>query len=136
MQVDVRINGLSGLIGKINRIERGKVTALRDAAKQTSSYLLREIPPPPPPLPSYRRTGKLEKSFKGKVTPVSRGYTVSISNPTTYAPWVISDSRIGGAGPQAWMHRGRWYTIQQVLRKSKDGVLTIYKNALRRLMES
>lgn len=135
MQLNVRVNGLTRVVNKLNGIERGKASALRDASNQTNRYLKSEIPPPPPPTSTYVRTGRLETSFKGSVTPISRGYAVSISNPTKYAPWVISLTRVAGAGPQAWMHRGRWYTLQEVLRRSANGVVQIYAGAIRRLVE-
>lgn len=134
MEVKIQVRGLTELVRKVNGLESGIEPALRDSADRAEKYLLNAIPPPPPPTQRYTRTGLLENSFMGKVTPVSRGYAVTISNPTAYAPWVISDNRIAGIGPQTSIHRGRWYTLQQVLKKSAAGVLEIYQDSLRRLM--
>jgi len=134
VQISYQVKGLTGVMNRLNGMSSGTKTALKGASADTARYLKSQVPPPPPPTENYVRTQKLEKNFKGSVTPVSNGYAVSLSNPTSYAPWVISDSRVGGLGPQTWIHRGRWYTIQQVLRKSTSGVLDIYQNALRRLM--
>lgn len=134
MQINVRVNGLSSTIRKIDGIGRGSATTLKNASRESSRYLMSAIPAPPEPKPSYNRTGKLERGFKAGVNSISRGYAATISNKVGYAPWVISDSRVGDAGPQAWMHVGRWYTLQQVLRQSTAGVLEIYRNAYRRLL--
>lgn len=64
--------------------------------------------PPQRPGQRYRRTGNLGRNWYAR--PVDRG--VVIGNRMDYAGYVVGDAR--GQG-QAWMHRGRWYLMRQVI---------------------
>ncbi len=71
------------------------------------------IYPPPRAGQTYRRTGTLKRRWrflKGNVSGSPRKVRGSVWNVTPYAQWVQDEQR------QAWMHRGRWNTVQTVIR--------------------
>jgi hypothetical protein len=58
-----------------------------------------------------------------------------IGSPTKYSPWVISSEAVPevGAGPQAAVHKGRWWTLQEVVKKSLAEVKRFYSKMFRGL---
>lgn len=79
----------------------------------------------------YRRTGTLGRtvtSMKGaapgalsRVETLASGRTVGIiGGNLKYLRYVV------GEGEQYWMHAGRWYTLQEVVRNAVPGVIDIF----------
>ena len=67
-----------------------------------------QVYPAPPMSSSYRRTGRLKRTWNVK----KYGRTAAmVGNPTPYAPYVQSKEQ------QAWMHRERWQTDAEVVDK-------------------
>lgn len=54
-----------------------------------------------------------------------------------YSPWVISSEAVAevGAGPQASIHKGRWWTLQEVVNKTLGEVKRIYSEMLRNMLK-
>lgn len=125
---NIEILGLKELQDKFTRLgnEVGLVTT--KATETAVYYGLGKIPPYPAPRPGqkYRRTGTLGRSWTGKVYGGSRGINTTvvgiIGTNTVYAPWVVSSVK------QAWMHRGRWWTLQTEFDKWKPGILKIFED--------
>jgi len=82
--------------------------------------------PPPPPQSTYVRTGILGGSWTKKIERIQYGVRAIIGTDTPYAKWVQN------APTQAWMHRGRWQTVQSVAEKQAQAVKRFIEQALAR----
>ena len=67
----------------------------------------------PPPLPSYRRTGRLARSWR--VEREGAGYRVGSDAP--YARFVRGHPSGGG---QVWLHVGRWRPLSDIAAQALD----------------
>lgn len=134
----VEVKGLPHLLARLHHIASGvHGPMLNSAAKEAGEYLKQSIPPypPPPPGSKYVRTYGLQDSLFADVEPLFAGVVqATVGSDMPDSPWVISKERVGEVGPQARIHVGRWYTLQEVLRKGKDKVMEIYHNLLAGLM--
>lgn len=88
-----------------------------------------KVYPSPPSGSTYRRTGTLGRRWTTK--PIRRVDEVGreVGNKTDYAPFVQSDEL------QATVHRGRWQTDAQVLRREAPAILRDIEDTLTELME-
>lgn len=110
---------------------------LTSATKKAVLYVHSTVPPYPATRPNqkYIRTETLGRKITTEVRPVTGTRVVGvIGSDTVYAPWVISDKAVGKRGPQAWMHKDRWWTLQDVVRKARGKVKEIYQDALHKLV--
>ena len=85
--------------------------------------------PPERPGQRYRRTGNLKRSWEAGV----RGNVVYIKNAMPYSGYVVGD----GAGQrQAWMHRGRWYVMHDMVEEKKPELKRMMVQMLTRQLKS
>lgn len=135
MADNIVIKGLEELQGKFEKLANLKDGLVKTTDKATK-FVWGEIPPypSPPANSSYRRTGSLGRAMYSEVRELGSEVIGVIGNNMTYAPWVISATRVGEKGPQAWMHY-RWYTLQQVIKDAKNGVIQIYKDWIKGMIE-
>lgn len=78
--------------------------------------------PPPPPGSTYKRTGALGRGWLHR-TEGAQG-VVRLENAVPYATYV--------QGPrQAWMHVGRWATVEEVWARYHDAMTTDLRQAVR-----
>ena len=102
---------------------------LANALKGGSALIQADIKqyPAPPSDSTYKRTGTLGKSWTRKL---ERGWASSgrmaivIGSNVKYAPYVQH------ADAQAWMHKGRWQTAQQVAKDKTQEVARFIEQAL------
>lgn len=106
---------------------------LRSEADHSAQYLKDRVPPYPPPVPfsRYSRTGTLGRSYYTEVRSVGKGYVGVLGNRAEHAPWVISSEMVGGLGPQAAVHAGRWYTLQEHLDSHHRVILGFFESTVR-----
>ena len=101
-------------------------------------YVHSQVPsyPSPPSTSRYRRTGTLGRTITTEVRSLTGNDVVgSIGTRTVYAPWVISSEKgKDGRGPQAKVHKGRWYTLQGVVMGQADRVRQIFETEIRKLL--
>lgn len=141
MPVGIEVVGLEELDRRYKKIGKNLGPELRSLTQEAILYVHSQVPPYPPARAGsqYRRTGTLGRTITTKVIePVGRGiYSGIIGTNTRYAPWVISDE-VGAnqAGPQAWFHRGIWYTLQEVVERASREVRRIYIRGVRRLLRT
>ena len=114
---------VSEVVKKIDpaQLERALKSALGDAADEIQYEAQRY---PAAPKESYQWTYTLKRSWT-----VQRGQSALqriIGNNTAYAPYVHDPQE------QAWMHRGRWQTTADIVRKKKKDVQAIIERALTR----
>lgn len=135
--MNVSLRGFREFDGKIARLNGELTDAMKKATEKAVLYVHSKVPayPPTRPRQSYIRTGDLGRSITTEVKSISGGFQGSIGTNKVYAPWVISDRSLSdGRGPQAWMHKGRWWTLQGVVKDNVDGVIEIFKRAVRDLL--
>jgi hypothetical protein len=129
-QIKIKVEGVSRLKKlDINSLHRGVV----DALKKALGYVWEAIPPEPPPPPAsrYVRTHKLAQKFLTDVDAKPLGtYRGWIGSAVQYAPWVISRERVEDGGPQAWMHVGRWWLLQDVVESRAEVVAKAFQDVL------
>lgn len=120
------------------KLQRG--SDLRDALasgmKKGVLYVQSQIPgyPSPPENSTYTRTGTLGRSLTAmqgqapgalsRVESVGAHSIGYIGTNIVYAPYVIDENE------QASVHRGRWYTLQSVVKRAIPGVIKILKAAI------
>lgn len=142
----IEFRGLTEYDGKLQRIESELPDELKKMMKKAIIYTQGQIPPyPSPPAGStYRRTGTLGRvitAFPGEGggrslgggggdnggTPLTRvemmGRNVKgvIGARLEYIPLVIDEKE------QAGMHRGRWWTLQRVVKGAKAGMIQVFR---------
>lgn len=78
---------------------------------------------------SYVRTGTLGRRWVTEpVKHIAEGLQGTIGNNTPYGPWVQSSAF------QAYMHRGRWQTDQDVVREEQQFIIRLFENAVSNAM--
>ena len=80
--------------------------------------------PPPPAGSTYRRTGTLGRTWQSEIRATTSHVRAILANPTVYAPYVQDEDS------QAMVHRGRWPTIQMLLRAPVSIFRKRYEEAL------
>ena len=134
------IKGLDKLNKKLKGMEREQIRkTLVSTTDKAVKYVHSQVPPypAPPPASRYRRTGTLRRSINTQVKEVGSEIQGLIGTPIEYAPWVISSETVPevGAGPQARVHKGRWYTLQDVVKKSLGEVKRIYSKMVKDMLK-
>jgi hypothetical protein len=135
--MNIQVKGLDELNRKLAALARDCKPQIEKATQNAVLYVHSTVPPypAPPPNSTYRRTETLGRSITTEVKSLGSQIVGTIGTATVYAPWVISDRAIGDRGPQAWMHAGRWWTLQAVVRKARAEVVKIYRQAIHDLLE-
>ncbi len=88
-----------------------------------------KVYPPPPSGSTYRRTGTLGRRWTTRPFRTTTEVGREIGNNTEYAPMVQSDEL------QATVHRGRWQTDAQVLRREAPQIVRDVDATLEELLE-
>lgn len=129
---NIRIKGLDALRSKWSSAASIIQPALKSGMHEAVLYVHSQVPPyPAPPIGStYIRTGQLGRSITERVEELSQGVAGYIGTNTIYAPWVISSEAVGGRGPQARVHQGRWWTLQGVVERSAANVQKIFERVV------
>jgi len=128
-----------GLNHLINRFVRYKSEWEREQIKATEEagdFILQNLPsyPPQPTGSRYRRTGTLGKSLTRKAERGRGGVVGTVGSRVVYAPYVISDKKAGGRGPQTVVHkRHGWWTLQSEVKRMRKSIVNVYRAALRRV---
>jgi len=107
---------------KLKDLGESIVSLEEQAMTKTCNFILSNVPPYPPPSPKsrYIRTGLLGRSITKRVETQKEIVRGKVGTNVIYAPWVISSVKLpDGRGGQAFMHRGRWWTLQEVVANSK-----------------
>lgn len=130
VKLTIDLRGEEVVIAKLDRLGDVGTWAL-PVMNKAVLYVHGQVPPypSPPPTSTYRRTGTLGRSISTRVASLSGNEVAGyIGTATVYAPYVIDEDR------QAWMHRGRWWTLQQVVLNAADGVRRIFETEVRKLI--
>lgn len=113
---------VSDALAKIDpdKMERALEAAITGAASLIRADI--KTYPPKPAHSTYIRTGRLGASWAQQV----KGRQAVIGTHMAYAPYVQDADR------QAWMHKGRWQTAQDVAQKRANDVKRFIETALAR----
>jgi len=110
--------------------------AIKPAMLKGVLYVHSQVPayPSASPESNYTRTGNLGRSVTtmqgqvagalSRVESLGSGAVGFIGSNMAYAPYVIDENR------QAWMHKGRWWTLQSVVNKARSGVIKILRRSI------
>ena len=135
--IQIRIRGVAELDKKLGAFSSGLQLVVEDASRKAVTYVWSEIPDyPAQPLGStYQRTltlGRTISAWAGvmrdalsRIEPAFGMVKAFLGTALNYAHWVIDED------DQAWMHKGRWWTLQGVVRGARDGIAQVYATALR-----
>ena len=125
--MNLRSRGQDEVARNMARIAKDIKPELVNLTRKAVLYVHSTVPPyPAPPAgSSYRRTGTLGREIATEVRSLGADVVGVIGSKTIYAPYVIDEKR------QAWMHRGRWWTLQSVVSKARAVIVDIYVNGLR-----
>ena len=88
-----------------------------------------KVYPPPPSASTYVRTGTLGRRWTTRPIREANAVGREVGNNTDYGPQVQSDEL------QATVHRGRWQTDAQVLRREAPAILRDVDDTLAEAME-
>jgi hypothetical protein len=106
---------------------------LQNALKLAGERMKAEAKEYPPELPNQVYVRQYVRGLRGHWTyrVVPSLYTVSlqVGNNMPYAPKVMD------AAEQAWIHQGRWRTIQEILADNRDFVVEEVVEAIEEVME-
>ncbi len=140
MSETIEIRGLDKVIKKMDKI--GDKDDFKRATREAVLYVQGRVPPypPQPPTSTYVRTGQLGRSITslqgahpnalGRVGELGGDIVGIIGTNLEYAPYVIDKER------QAYMHKGRWYTLQDVVTKASEGIRKIYEAMINRWLNA
>ena len=128
MTANITIRGIPELERKLGRL--AAVKTLRPPMEKAVRIVEAEakIYPPPPPASSYARTGTLGRQWLGRVENRSTSLLGIVGNRTPYAPWVQSPTK------QAWMHKGRWPTTENIVEKTNRQIAGAFEDAIRKVI--
>lgn len=131
----IEIRGLDGVRRELEKVRKGILETEKKAMEAGMGTMLRGVPayPEKPEGSRYRRTGTLGRRIGTRVNVVGNEVVGAIGTNTVYAPWVISEEAVGERGPQARVHRGRWWTLQGVVRENAEEVVRVTREWLERL---
>jgi len=131
------IFGLNKLTAKLRRLSAPQLTSeIKKTTLKATLYVHGKLPSESsiPKRGTYKRTGNMVASITTDVKTMGGEMVGVIGTNMSYAPWVISSERVpNGDGPQAWMHKGRWYTLQAHLKKYQKDVNKFFEDMVRRL---
>ena len=139
--IEIHVEGMDRLIRKFAGYPGRLKTAMGKAMWASLLILWENVPPYPakPQGSSYDRTGTLGRSLgvmegggkagKPTVYSVTGSGTQTIGKFGTnlnYAQYVVDPDR------QAWMHKGRWWTMKHIKNKSVDKIKALWDDIVKK----
>ena len=122
---EIVIKGIPELQAKLRKLDKKHMTG---ALKTMGLHVESKAKPYPSAKPTYSRTFDL---FRGwKVKPKASDFSVTVSNPTPYAPYVHGDKE------QASFHRtAGWKRLAKTARDEMKELVNILKKQVDRILE-
>ncbi len=138
MPVTFQIQGLDAVIKKFGTLPKNISSTMRKLMDKSLRVLWENVPPypPKPETSKYIRTGMLGHSLGsggGKPTVYSvKGTGADIvgtfGTKLSYAKYVVDPER------QAYMHKGRWWTMKTILDNSEGKIKAIWDTFIKILL--
>lgn len=140
----LKIKGLKQAQKRFAKFPEEFERGLREATRDAVIHIHESIPPYPPTIPgqTYIRKGSAGlggtlTSFQGsnpdalsRVRGMGRAVVGFIGTKLKYARFVIDEDQ------QAFMHKGRWWTLQGVFEGERSEIVRIYERMLREIIKS
>lgn len=132
MTTEIKVEGVKEIQARLTQYP-GKFGEVLHETLQTSMTVLDESKPEYPPKPTgstYVRTGTLGRtlgsgnSYNGiRTVKPGQGRLMSAEwgSRLKYAPYVIGEKE------QAWMHKGRWWTVATVASRAKPKIEALFR---------
>jgi hypothetical protein len=134
----ITIKGVNKLQRKLGKV--ASINVLRDPMERSVKRIQRDMADYPPQRAGSRyirgygmeggpRTSeRLGQKWTTRVRRSGNGLIGKVGNKVSYAPWVQSERF------QAWMHRGRWQTDQQVVNRNRKAIVDDFQRAIDRAL--
>jgi len=128
MATSITIKGVDKAMKKL-----GKGTAVSMLRKPMRDGLAllkkdRKVYAPERPNQTYARTGRLGKNVRGETQTTQNGLVGRIKNETPYKPYVHQRP------DQAWMHRGRWLTDDDIVTRNQAAIVAGFERAIKKAL--
>ena len=123
---NITIYGLDELEKKLGRL--ASIEILKPPMHKSTKLIQSEaqIYPPPRSGQTYVRTSNLANRWVERVEVRGKTLVGIISNNVSYGKWVQHPQY------QAWMHRGRWPTTDDITKKVAKTIGIIFEKAIRK----
>ena len=141
--MEIQITGLKEISRRFDKFP-DKLNRVMRQTMEAALYILQENVPRYPPKPAtstYNRTGTLGRSLgsgggkadifrvTGQGSFLGQGsgsyLTGEFGTRVKYAPYVIGDPP--DSPSQAWMHKGRWWTMKTITKKSEAKITRAFQ---------
>ena len=130
MKLDIKVIGAAAIANKYRKAASHRPDLTDKPVKEWCNKMARTLaktPYPPPPAGStYVRTYTLPT---GWVVEQQKSSIYHIKNTVEYAHWVVSKKY------QAWMHRGRWWTAEEVMNENRKDLNKSVLKAVKDLID-
>lgn len=127
----ITIEGLDKLERKLGRLDA--IAALQEPMHKATKRIYAETQnyPPPPPGSKYVRkhSGGLAGSWVERVSVRRQTLVGIVGTDISYGPFVMHPTK------QAWMHKGRWPTTDDIVDKQKRAIMADFETAIRRTID-
>lgn len=138
--MEYKIKGLDKLNKKLKGMTGPELKKeLTDTTQKALHYVHSQVPPYPAPPVGSKYIRKMAAGIGGsintKVKTMDGEIAGVIGSHMSYSPWVISSEEVDGIGPQARIHKGRWWTLQKVVEKARKTVVDFYDKMVKRLIK-
>ena len=131
MPSTIEILGLDELQHKLGRL--GAISTLKPPMNKAVHRIHAETQtyPPPPKGSTYRRkhAGGLAGSWVARTEQKRQTLVGVVGASISYAPYVMGPKR------QAWMHKGRWPTTDDIVDKQKHNIVNDFEKAIRKVID-
>ena len=130
LKLDIKVVGATAIANKYRAAASRHPSLIdkpvHDWCNKMARVLAKTPYPPPPAGSTYTRTYTLPT---GWATERVRDSVYAVINTVDYSHWVVSQKL------QAWMHKGRWWTAEEILKKNRKelnkNVLKAVKDAIK-----
>jgi hypothetical protein len=149
----IEYRGLNELIAQMRAFPQKLKQVAKIGMEASLNTLWENVPsyPTPPDGSSYRRTGTLGKSLGSSEGGGSAGGKPSIyevkqagvggfvegrfGTTLDYAPYVIGPTEGAKGERQAWMHKDRWWQLEDIIPKSKAKIDAIWTGIAQKMAD-
>ncbi|MCP4099154.1 MAG: hypothetical protein GY748_23270 [Planctomycetaceae bacterium] len=127
----IEISGLDELEKKLGRLESIEILKKPMTKSVLMVYGETQTYPPKPKDSNYRRkhSGGLAGSWITDVKVRAKTLIGVLGSRISYGPYVMSPRK------QAWMHKGRWLTTDDILEKRRGDIVGDFEAAIRKVID-
>lgn len=128
--IDIKVIGATAIANKYRRAASKRPSVVDPPTKKWANKMAKTLattPYPPPPAGStYVRTYTLPTGWRVEK---QKDSSYTIKNRVEYAHWVVSKKF------QAWMHRGRWWTAEDIMKQNRGDLKKSILKAIKDIID-